>query len=150
MRSFPAVIRNLAFVALLCLLAAGCGGSSKHAQTTTAASAGFQSLRLCFRHQGYAITPESARIRGTAPRSFQFIAVWNLLNPNRIALAVTISKNTDGAKRANAWTRKSNAKVGKGAVHAPVVRFGRINVLWTNDPGAADKNAIYGCVRSAS
>ncbi len=144
--------RSLASAVLVCLLAigaAGCGSSSKHAQKPPP-SAGYQSLRLCLRHHGYAVTPESARVRATAPRNFEFLAVWQLLNPDRIALALTISKSEDGAKRANAWTNKSNAKIGKGVVHAPVVRFGRINVLWTNDPDAADKNAIYGCVRAAS
>jgi hypothetical protein len=139
----------MVLVSLLAVGAAGCGSSSKHAHTTTKA-AGTQSLRLCLRHQGYAISPESARVRGTAPREFEFLAVWNLLNPDRVALALTISKSADGARRAAAWTRRSNAKIGKGVVHAPVVRFGRINVLWTTDPDAADKNAIYGCVRAAS
>ena len=140
----------MVLVCLLAVGAAGCGSSSKHPQTATAQAAGTQSLRLCLRHQGYAISPESARVRGTAPREFEFLAVWNLLNPDRIALALTISKSADGARRAAAWTRKSNAKIGKGVVHAPVVRFGRINVLWTTDPDAADRNAIYGCVRAAS
>jgi hypothetical protein len=147
------VSRRFVTTVLVCLLAvaaAGCGSSSKHARTTTAQAAGMQSLRLCLRRQGYAISPESARVRGTAPRAFEFLAVWNLLNPDRIALAVTISKSANGAKRVAAWTRKTNARIGKGVVHAPVVRFGRINVLWTNDPDAADRNAIYGCVRAAS
>jgi hypothetical protein len=146
------VSRRLAALVLVCLLAvgaAGCGSSGKHAQTT-AAAAGRQSLRLCLRHQGYAISPESARVRGTAPPEFEFLAVWNLLNPDRVALALTFSKSADGAKRAAAWTRKANARIGKGVVHAPVVRFGRINVLWTTDPDPADRTAIYGCVRAAS
>lgn len=145
--------RRVATALLVCLLAvgaAGCGSSGKHAQGTTAQAAGMQSLRLCLRRQGYAISPESARVRGTAPAALEFLAVWNLLNPDRIALAVTISKSADGARRAAAWTRKTNAKIGKGVVRAPVVRFGRIDVLWTTDPAPADRNAIYRCVRAAA
>jgi hypothetical protein len=104
-------------------------------------------MRLCLRHHGYAISPEAASVRGSAPRRFEFQSVWNVLNPNRVALAITISRTTTGAKRAAAWTRQSNAKLGKGAVRAPVVRFGRVDVLWTADPGPADKNDVYGCVR---
>ena len=76
--------------------------------------------------------------------------MWNLLNPDRVALALTISKSPVGAKRAEVWTRKANARIGKGVVRAPVVRFGRINVLWTTDPDKIDKDAIYGCVRASS
>jgi hypothetical protein len=132
---------------LACLLAAGCG-SSKHAASprTTA----LQSLRLCLRGQGYAVSPESATVRATAPRRFEFYAIWNLLNPNRVALAMTFSRTPAGAKRANVWTQKTNDRIGKGKVHAPVVRIGRINVLWTTDPDTADTKSIYGCVRSSS
>jgi hypothetical protein len=145
------VARVAACALVVCLLAAGCGSSSKHAKTTTTSPMSkYASLRTCFRKQGYAITPESARVRGTAPRNFEFLAVWQLLNPDRVALAITISKSNDGAARAAAWTRNTNKKLGKGVVHAPVVQFGRVNVLWTTDPDAADKTAIYSCVRAGS
>jgi hypothetical protein len=143
------VSRPLIFVLLACLLglgAAACGGSSKKA----ASSSPLQSLRLCLRHHGYAITPEAPAVRGTAPRSFEFVTVWNLLNPDRVALAMTISKTPAGAMRAAIWTRKTNARIAKGAVKAPVVHFGRVNVLWTTEPDAVDKSAIYGCVRASS
>lgn len=107
-------------------------------------------MRLCLRHHGYAISPEPAAVRGTAPRRFEFVTVWNVLNPDRIALAITVSRTTTGAARAAAWTRRANAKIGKGVVRAPVVRIGRIDVLWTADPGQADQSDIYGCVRSSS
>jgi hypothetical protein len=136
----------LAFAACLVLGAAACGGSSKK---TTSASP-LQQLRLCLRHHGYAISPETPAVLRTAPRSFEFVTVWNLLNPDRIALAMTISKTPAGAMRAAVWTRKTNARIAKGAVKAPVVHFGRVNVLWTAEPDAVDKNAIYGCVRASS
>jgi hypothetical protein len=107
-------------------------------------------MRLCLRHHGYAVSPESAATRGTAPSRFEFVSVWNVLNPNRIALAITISRTPTGAARAVAWTRASNKKVGKGVVRAPVVQFGRIAVLWTADPGKADKKGVYGCVRASA
>jgi hypothetical protein len=107
-------------------------------------------MRMCLRHHGYSISPESAAHLRTAPPNFDFVAVWNLLNPDRIALSVTISKSVAGARRAAVWTRRLNARIGRGVVHAPVVRFGRVNVLWTTDPGAADKSDIYGCVRGIS
>ena len=93
--------------------------------------------------------PEPAALR-TATRRFQFIDVWDLLNSNnRVALAVAISKNRHAAKLAAVWTRKLNAKLGRGVVKAPVVQFGRIDVLWTAEPGPADTASIYGCVRKA-
>ena len=157
MRSFPAVVRSLTSALLSCLLAvgaAGCGSSGKHAQTTTTTktttAAKYHSLQSCLRRHGYQVSVEPPEVRRTAPRDFEFIAVWNLLNPHRIALAVTISKSADGAARAAVWTRKTNARIGKGVVHAPVARFGRINVLWTAEPDGADRNAIYGCVRGSS
>jgi hypothetical protein len=104
-------------------------------------------LKSCFEKRGYSVDVEPANVRGTAPKEFEFVAVWNLLNPNRIALAVTVSKTPVGAKRAQAWTRKTNKRIAKGAVRAPVVRFGRINVLWTTDPDPRDTTGIYGCVR---
>ena len=96
------------------------------------------------------MTPESAADVGTAPRRFEFTAVWNVLNPSRIALALTFSRDTAGAELATAWTRRENTKIGKGAVSAPVVRIGRINVLWTAKPGVHDVEDIYGCVRQQS
>jgi hypothetical protein len=139
------VVRRLALVLSVCLLA-GCG-SSKHASSPTTTA--LNSLRLCLHHQGYAASPESPSVRRTAPARFQFFAIWNLLNPNRVALAMTFSRTQAGAKAANVWTQKTNDKIGKGKFHAPVVRFGRINVLWTTEPDPADTKAIYGCVRSS-
>jgi hypothetical protein len=104
-------------------------------------------LRRCFRRRGYRVTPDSAAALKTAPRRFEFVTVWNLVNPNRLALAVTISRSTAGAKRAAVWTRKLNNKIGKGAVKAPVVQFGKIDVLWTDEPDPPDRTNIYGCVR---
>ena len=141
--------RILGAVSVACVLAVGlaaCGSSHKQPPKAPSATS---ALRLCLRHQGYSISPESATVRATAPKNFEFLEVWNVLNPDRIALALTISRTADGAARAALWTRKTNAKVGKGVVRAPVVRFGRIDVLWTSDPGQADKKAIYGCVRKA-
>jgi hypothetical protein len=99
------------------------------------------------RKNGYTVTPESAADVGTAPRRFEFIAVWNLLNPSRVALALTFSRDTGGAEQATAWTRRENSKIGRGAVIAPVVRIGRIDVLWTAKPGVHDVKDVYGCVR---
>jgi hypothetical protein len=130
--------------------AAGCGSSKKPAQAPAKTPSPVASLRSCLRRHGYQVTPETADVRGTAPRRFEFLEVWNLLNPNRIALAVTISKTPTGAARAAVWTRQENAKLGKGVVHAPAVQFGRIDVLWTALPNRADRNDIYGCVRASS
>lgn len=135
---------------MACLFAAtvaGCGSSGKHAQTSAAAKSPLGSLRACFEQRGYKVDVEPARVRGTAPKEFEFVAVWNLLNPDRIALALTVSKTREGATRAAAWTRRTNEKIGKGVVHAPVAQFDRINVLWTTDPDQRDKTDIYGCVR---
>jgi len=143
-------VRRVLLVAVLaCPLAAGaagCGSSPKHA-TPRVPRSPLSSLKTCFERRGYRVDVEPPRVRGTAPPSFEFVAVWNLLNPDRIALAITISKTRSGAARAAAWTRKSNRQIGKGAVRAPVVQFDRINVLWTNDPDARDTHDIYGCVR---
>lgn len=138
---------------LACLLVtgvAGCGSSGKDTKAADARSSAVAAMRLCLRHHGYAISPESTAVRRTAPSRFKFITVWNVLNPNRVALAITISSDATGAARAAAWTRQANAKIGKGVVRAPVVRFGRINVLWTAAPGLDDKNDVYGCVRPSS
>ncbi len=142
-----------ATVGLACLLglsAAGCGSSGHGtATTTTTTRPPTPSLKACLQSHGYAVTPESPADVATAPRRFDFTAVWNLLNPSRIALALTFSRSTAGAKQAVAWTRRTNAKLGKGAVHAPVVRLGRIAALWTADPPARDANDVYGCIRRA-
>jgi hypothetical protein len=132
---------------LLVALLAGCGSSSRHAQASAAAPSPLGSLQVCLRKQGYQVSAEPPSVRRTAPRSFEFVAVWNLLNPDRVALALTVSKTRAGASRAAVWTRKANEKIGKGVVHAPVVQFGRIDVLWTTDPGPRDTNDIYRCVR---
>ncbi len=107
-------------------------------------------MRSCFSRRGYRTTADSAKALATAPSRFQFVTVWNLLNPNRVALAITISRSVVGAKRAAVWTRAEDAKLGKGVVKATVTRFGKIDVLWTVEPGHADTTAIYGCVRPAA
>lgn len=147
--------RSATLAVLACLLAAGaagCGSSGKHAQTTTTTkkAAPYAALVTCFHRHGYRVSTELPSVRRTAPARFEFLNIWNLLNPNRIALAVTVSKTPAAAGRAAAWTRQENAKIGKGVVHAPVVRFGRFDVLWTAEPDQADTKAIYGCVRASS
>jgi hypothetical protein len=144
--------RKALHVVLVCVLvaaAAGCGSSKKQATPPSP----YLSLRLCLRHHGYAVTPESASVRATAPSTFEFVQVWQLLNQNpdlrRIALTLTISKSPTGAAKAVVWLRKENAKLGKGVVKAPVKQFGRVNILWTAEPGKADARDIYGCVRAA-
>jgi hypothetical protein len=144
---------------LLALCAAGCGssgqgstltsqhGASQHGASQHGASP-LLSLRLCLRRHGYSISPESLADLGTAPRRFQFVAIWQVLNPSRVALALTFSRDTAGAKRAAAWTRRENAKIGRGVVLAPVVRIGKVDVLWTATPGVHNINAVYGCVRA--
>jgi hypothetical protein len=137
---------------LLCLLgagAAGCGSSGRHASTPRAAASPLGPLQRCLERHGYKVSAEPPSVRGTAPRAFEFVAVWNLLNPDRVALALTVSKTPAGASRAAVWTRKANKRIGKGVVRAPVVQFGRIDVLWTTDPGPRDTNDIYGCVRQS-
>ncbi len=137
---------TIGLVCLLAVSAAGCG-SSHPATTTVRHAAPYAQLKSCLRGKGYAVTPESAADVRTAPRRFEFTAVWNLLNMSRVALALTFSRDTGGAEQASSWTRRENAKLGRGAVAAPVVRFGRIDVLWTATPGAHDLKDIYGCVR---
>jgi hypothetical protein len=107
-------------------------------------------LKTCLSRDGYALTPESAADVRTAPRRFEFTAVWNVLNPSRVALALTFSRSTGGAERAVVWTRRTNSKLAKGALSAPVVRFGKIDVLWTSKPGARNMNDVYGCIRGAA
>ena len=106
-------------------------------------------MRTCLRKEGYTIAPESAADLRTAPHRFEFIAVWNLLNPSklRVALALTFSSDTAGAEQAAAWTRRTNTKISRGKVLAPVVRIGKVDVLWTAKPAAPDVKDVYGCVR---
>jgi hypothetical protein len=149
-----AVIRASILV-LACLLTgslAGCGSSGNHTTTTSAvAKSPLPSLKSCFEKRGYTVDVESPQVRGTAPKEFEFVAVWNLVNPDptrkRIALAITVSKTRDGAARAAAWLRKTNKRIAKGVVRAPVVQFDKLNVLWTTDPATGDTHDIYGCVR---
>jgi hypothetical protein len=102
---------------------------------------------MCLRTHGYAVSPESRAVLGTAPRRFNFVAVWNVVHPSRVAFAMTFSRDVAGAQRAAVWTRGENAKAGRGVVIAPVSRIGRIDVLWTATPTVQDKNDVYGCVR---
>jgi hypothetical protein len=147
-------VRRIACLAVLaCLLAVGlaaCGSSGKKA----AAPSPYTALRLCLRQRGYAITPESATVRATAPKRFEFETIWNLLNPDlnarRIALALAISRSEAGAQKAAVWTRDLNKKLGKGVVHAPVKRIGRVDVLWTAEPRSDEAKDVYRCVRSSA
>ena len=132
---------------LLAFTAGGCGSSRRVPAAATHAPAPFARLKSCLRKSGYAVSPESVADLHTAPRRFEFTAVWNLLNPSRVALALTFSRNTTGAKEAVAWTRASNAKIGKGVVAAPVVRIGKVGVLWTATPGRRSTKDVYGCIR---
>jgi hypothetical protein len=142
-----------ALTVLACVLAAGaagCGSSGGKPTVTSRAVSPPISLRLCLRKHGYAVSPESIADLNTAPRRFDFVAIWQLLNPSRVALALTFSRDTAGAERAAAWTRRENAQLGRGVVLAPVVRIGKIDVLWTATPGVHNVNAVYGCVRQNS
>ena len=148
--AFSSMSWRAALTVVACLLAgcaAGCGSSGAGSTVTSKGAAPSTSLRLCLRHHGYSISPESLADLGTAPRRFDFVAIWQVLNPSRVALALTFSRDTAGAKRAAAWTRRENAKVGRGVVLAPVVRIGKVDVLWTATPGVQNINAVYGCVR---
>jgi hypothetical protein len=139
-----------ASVALGCLLAvsaAGCGSSGHPTTTSTTAASPVVRLKTCLRRNGYTLAPESAADVRTAPRRFEFTAVWNVINPSRVALALTFSKNTVGAEKAAAWTRSTNSKLARGALSAPVVRIGKIDVLWTSKPGTRNMNDVYGCIR---
>jgi hypothetical protein len=146
--------RSAVVALLVCLLGAGvagCGSSGKHPTTTAVARSTLPTLKSCFERRGYNVAVESAQVRGTAPKAFEFVAVWNLVNPNgkRIALAITVSRTRAGAARAAAWLRKTNKRIAKGAVNAPVVQFDKLNVLWTTDPDPRDTRDIYGCVRKS-
>ena len=148
-------------VVLVCLLAAaaaGCGssshGSAETTQTTTTTHAtqasALAALEYCLRQNGYIVTPITPAALKTAPRRFEFIAVWDLQNPNRVPVSVAISRSLAGATRAAKWTRKFNVKLGRGVVKAPVVQLDKIDVLWTMRPGPRDRRNVYSCViRSA-
>ncbi len=141
-------VAGSALACLLAMSAAGCGSSSPQTTTTTVRKAApLAPVKTCLRKDGYTVTPESAHDLGTAPRRFEFTAVWGLLNPSRVALALTFSRSTDGAQQAAVWTRRENAKISRGAVAAPVVRIGKTDVLWTAQPGAHNAEDVYGCVR---
>lgn len=138
---------------LICVLtaaAAGCGSSTpKPAQTVSKPHVSALSrVRSCLNRLGYAIGPDTAAALQTAPRRFEFVAVWNLARLKRIQVAITFSRSVEGARLAATWTRKENKKLGKGVVEAPVVRIGKIDVLWTAKPGARQVREIYGCVRT--
>ena len=133
---------------LLAVSAAGCGASGRNATTTTKRRAApFGLLKACLQQNGYTVTPESAAELATALRRFEFTAVWNLLKPSQVALALTFSRDTAGAEQAAVWTRVEDRKIGKGVVIAPVVRFGKIDVLWTAAPVIQDTKYVYGCIR---
>jgi hypothetical protein len=143
-----------AMIGLACLFAgsvAGCGSSAAPKTPTTSAQPPLPHAALmnCLQKDGYASTPETPGDVHTAPASFEFTAVWNVLNPSRVALALTFSRNTAGAERAAVWTRRKNITLAKGALHAPVVRIGKIDVLWTSTPGARNMHDVYGCIRQS-
>ena len=149
---------GVALVFVLAAVSAGCGSSSHgSARTTTQTTAThateaskLAALEYCLRQNGYIVTPDSPAALKTAPRRFEFIAVWNLQNPNRVPVSVAISRSLAGATRAAKWTRKFNAKLGRGAVKAPVVQLDTIDVLWTMEPRPPDRRNVYSCViRSA-
>jgi hypothetical protein len=137
---------------LLAMIVAGCGSGPKRVQAPAhrSTASALMPMRLCFRRHGYSVAPEQPSDLRTAPRRFEFVAVWNLLNPDGIAVAVAVSSSVEGATRAAAWTRNENTKLGRGVVVAPVVQFGKIDVLWTAKPGRRDVQGIYGCVRPSS
>jgi hypothetical protein len=139
---------SIGLACLLAVSAAGCGSSGREAATTAGRSTAlFAPVKTCLRKNGYTVASESAADVGTAPRRFEFIAVWNLQNPSRVALALTFSRDTSGAQQAAAWTRRENSKIGRGAVIAPVVRIGKIDALWTAKPGVHDVKDVYSCIR---
>ena len=148
----------MVLVCLLAAVAAGCGSSSHgSAQTTQATTtthatqaSKLAALEYCLRQHGYIVTPDSPAALRTAPRRFEFIAVWNLQNPNRVPVAVAISRSLAGATRAARWTRKLNRRIGKGVVKAPVVQLDKIDVLWTMEPRPPDRRNVYSCVIRAS
>jgi hypothetical protein len=143
---------TIGLVCLLAVSAAGCG-SSGHGATTTSSvrpATPIDLLKTCLRRDGYTLSPETSADVRTAPRRFEFTAVWNVLNPSRVALALAFSKSTGGAEQGAAWARRTNAKIGRGAVSAPVIRIGKIDVLWTSKPGALNMKDVYGCIRASA
>jgi hypothetical protein len=149
-----------AAIGLACLLvasAAGCGSSSHKAATTTTTQktttattqetgAPFAPLMTCLEGIGYNVIPESPGDVETGLPRFEFITVWNLQNSARVTLALTFSRTTHGAEQTTIWTRREDSKIGKGVVAAPVVRIGKINVLWTAKPRVRDARNVYGCI----
>jgi hypothetical protein len=150
----PSMSRGASWAVLACavaLCAAACGSSGTKTTTATTAKAPspLALIGKCLRTSGYTIAPESAADVHTAPKRFEFFAIWNIVNPQkrRVALALAFSRTTNGARKAAVWTRSYNAKIGRGKVHAPVVRIGTIDVLWTAEPAVGDVRDVYGCVR---
>ena len=128
---------------------AGCGSSPVHAKLKSRRSESpIAALSKCFQSRGYAVDPESLENVETAPRRFGFLEVWNLEQSEHISFALTISRSVSGAAQAVVWTRAENAKLDRGAVAAPVVRFGKVDVLWTAAPRPRDTVLVYGCLRS--
>ena len=143
---------TIGLACLLALSATGCGSSAHKATTTSAppTTTPISRLKTCLQKNGYELTPETPADVRTAPRRFEFTAVWNVLNPSRVALALTFSRNTGGAQKAEVWTRRTNSKLAKGALSAPVVRFGKIDVLWTSKPGVKNMKDVYGCIQQSA
>lgn len=128
---------------------AACGSSPVHAKAKTSPrESPIAALSRCLQARGYAVDPESLENVETAPRRFEFLEVWNLEQSAHISFALTISKSVQGAAQALVWTRAENAKLDRGAVAAPVVRFGKVDVLWTAAPRHRDTALVYGCLRS--
>jgi hypothetical protein len=140
----------IGLVGLLAVTAAGCGSSGHGATTSARPPTPVGLLKACLRRDGYTLAPETAADVRTAPRRFEFTAVWNVVNPSRVALALAFSKTTGGAARGAAWVRRTNAKISRGAVSAPVVRIGKIDVLWTAKPGVRNLDDVYGCIRRSA
>jgi hypothetical protein len=144
-------VATMVLAGLLAVSAAGCGSSSAPKVTTSAEPpTPHAALMTCLQRDGYVSTPETPGDVHTAPARFEFTAVWNVLNPSRVALALTFSRNTAGAARAAVWTRRKNIALAKGALSAPVVRIGKIDVLWTSKPGARNMHDVYGCIRQSA
>jgi hypothetical protein len=101
----------------------------------------------CLERVGYNVIPESPADVETGLPRFEFTAVWNLQNPSRVTLAVTFSRSTRGAEQTAIWTRREDSKIGHGVVAAPIVRIGKLNVLWTAKPRVRDAQHVYGCIR---
>jgi len=140
----------LSMLGLLALGAAACGSSGKGHGAHAAAPNPLPAIRICLRRHGYTISPESQKAIKTAPDRFELYEIWNLVHPDPagVSLALAYSRSNAGAAKAAVWLRAYNKKLGKGVVEAPVVRFGRVDVLWTAKPSARDKSGVYGCVQA--